>query len=590
MDLHPTGGITMALALASEGKTVSSIELSPSNLSPENLKNSRTSQFALIAAVAGAAVTPMLLFGYHRGHDLEIHLQSWMDASAQFRHGILYPRWASGANYGFGEPRFLFYPPASWMLGGALGLVLPWRIVPAVYVWLTMILAALNMRKLAGEWLPPGAALLAGLVYALNPYFMVTAYTRCAYGELLASAIFPLLLWGALRIEREPRKSVAVVAVSLAAIWLTNLPAGVMASYALACVLLVLALVHRSILPLLYGATATLAGIGIAAFSLLPAAWEQKWVNIRAITTAELSTATNFLFSRFGLPNTHEFNRRISPLAVLLILTAIAAAIAARRTRVRLPTEWWSLTVLCGLSAFLMFRVSSPLWRILPELRYLQFPWRWLFALCAATVLLLGFAVCESKRRRVLWPGIALITLVLDAGTMHTREWFPHVTGKIADQFRSGAGYPGLPEYAPVAEGKSLPTDAPLISVADPAADVYGVHVEPWSSEKKVVVAELSRPTAINLKLLAYPAWQASVNGKPVALQENPQTGQLMVSLPAGFSRTEITFGRTWDRAAGIWISVASCTALLLFSEIFAARRKRSMESRTVEVAPAEAA
>src|SRR5258707_762337 len=62
--------------------------------------------------------------------------------------------------------------------------------------WLTMIFAALTMRKLAEDWLPARAALMAGLVYALNPYLMVTAYTRCAYAELLASAIFPLLLWG----------------------------------------------------------------------------------------------------------------------------------------------------------------------------------------------------------------------------------------------------------------------------------------------------------------------------------------------------------------------------------------------------------
>ena len=567
---------------------MSSIELSPQKL--QNSRHSRTRQFALIAATTGAAVTPMLLFGYHRGHDLEIHLQSWMEASSQFRHGILYPRWASGANYGFGEPRFIFYPPASWMLGGVLGLVLPWRIVPAVYVWLTMIFAALAMRKLIAEWLPPRAALLAGLAYALNPYFVVTAYTRCAYAELLASAIFPLLLWGALRIEFEPRKSIAIVAVSLAAIWLTNLPAGVIASYSLACVLLVLSLAHRSISPLLYGAAATLAGIGIAAFSLLPAAWEQKWVNIRAITTADLSTANNFLFSAFGLPNTHEFNRRISPLAVLVILTAITSAIAARRTRGRLPTVWWSLTVLCALSAFLMFRVSSPLWRILPELRFLQFPWRWMFPLCAAAVLLLAFAVCESKRRQILWPGIALIILVLDVGIMHTKEWFPHVTGKIADKFQSGGGYAGLPEYSPVDKRQPLPADAPLISPADPAADSNGVHVEAWTPEKKVIVADLSRPTAINLKLLAYPGWQASVNGKPVVLQKNPQTGQLMLLLPAGSSRTEITFGQTWDRAAGILVSAVSCAILLVFSEVFATRRRRSVESRTVDVAPAEAA
>jgi hypothetical protein len=446
------------------------------------------------------------------------------------------------------------------------------------------------MRKLAGGWLPPRAALLAGLVYALNPYFVVTAYTRCAYAELLASAIFPLLLWGALRIELEPRKSTVVVAASLGAIWLTSLPAGVIATYSLACALLVLAFVHRSIRPVLYGAAATLAGIGIAAFSLLPAAWEQKWVNIRAITNANLSTATNFLFSPFGLPHTHEFNRRISLVAVLVILTAIVSAVAARRNRERFAAVWWTLAILCGLSGFLMFRVSSPVWRTLPELRFLQFPWRWMFPLCAATVLLLAFAACESRRRPILWPAIALIILVLDAGTMHTKEWFPQVTGKIADKFQSGAGYPGLPEYSPLDERQPLPTNAPLISLADPAAVANSVHVEAWFPEKKVIVAELPRPTAINLKLLAYPAWQASVNGKPLALRENPQTGQLMASLPAGSSRTEISFGRTWDRAIGLLISVASCTILLVFSRFFATRRKRSVESQSVEVAPAEAA
>jgi hypothetical protein len=567
---------------------VSSTEVSRQE--PAAPRKSRARQLALIAALSGIAVTPMLLFGYHRGHDLEIHLQSWMDASAQFRGGTLYPRWASGANYGFGEPRFIFYPPASWMLGGSLGLLLPWRIVPAVYVWLTMIFAALTMRKLAADWLSPRAALLAGIVYALNPYFVLTAYTRCAYAELLASAIFPLLLWGTFRIQCEPRKSIAIVAVSLAAIWLTNLPAGVIASYSLACVLLALSITYRSLRPLLYGAAATLAGIGLAAFSLLPAAWEQRWVNIHAITSADLSMATNFLFSPFGLPNTHEFNRRVSPLAVLLILATLASAIAARRTRERLPTVWWSLTVLSGLSALLMFRVSSPLWRVLPELRFLQFPWRWLFPLCAATALLLAFAIGESKKERILWPAIALTVLVLDAGIAHTKEWFPHVTDKIAAEFQSGAGYPGLPEYAPLAEGKSLPTDAPLVSMADPAADSNGIHVETWAPENKVIVADLSGPTTIDLKLLAYPAWRASINGQAVGLRENSETGQLMVLLPAGFSRTEIKFGRTADRSAGILISVACVAALLGFWKRFALNRKRPRKSHTVEVAAEQAA
>src|SRR5690348_14197215 len=159
---------------------------------------------------------PMLLLGYHSGHDLDIHLDSWMDAAAQFHQGILFPRWASEANYGFGEPRFIFYPPASWMLGGILGLVLPWRVVPAVYVWFTMVVAALTMRKLASNWLSERGALFGGLLYALNPYMLVGAYVRCAYPEMLASAIFPLLLWGIFELERDTRKAFGAIAISFA--------------------------------------------------------------------------------------------------------------------------------------------------------------------------------------------------------------------------------------------------------------------------------------------------------------------------------------------------------------------------------------
>ena len=534
----------------------------------------------------------MFLFGYHHGHDLEIHLQSWMDAAAQLRHANLYPRWATEANYGFGEPRFIFYPPVSWMLGAVLGLLLPWRIVPAVFIWLTTILAALAMRKFAADWLPPRVALMAGILYAFNPYFVLTAYTRCAFGELLASALFPFLLWGALRIQRDPRKSVGIIAVSIATIWLANLPAGVIATYSLLCVLVVLALVQRSIRPVLYGGIAAVMGLGLAAFSLLPAAWEQKWVNIAAVSARSFLFSSNFLFSKVAAPEAYEFNHRLSPLAVLLILAAIVSAIAARQLRKRLPTLWWSLAVLCGISGLLMFRVSSPVWHIVPELRYLQFPWRWLFPLCASTVLLIALAIGESKKARFAWAAVAFIVLVLDASIVHTKQWFPHSVEAIAERFQSGAGYAGLREYAPLTKRDALPANAPVVFIPDQETQGWhAIQVESWSAEEKRILANLVRPTAVDLKLLAYPAWQADVNGKPVALQTNPRTGQVTVWLPVGASRTEIIFAQTRDRTVGIVISALSGAALLAFWKLSAAKRKRpSRQSRPEDVAPARAA
>jgi hypothetical protein len=518
-----------------------------------------------------------------------------MDATVQFQQGILYPRWASEANYGFGEPRFIFYPPASWALGGILGLFLPWSIVPAIFVWLSMILAALAMRMLARDWLPPRAALIASVLYALNPYLLVCAYTRCAYAELLASAVFPLLLCGAFRVARDPRKAFVIIAISFAAIWLANLPAGVIATYSLGCVLVILSVSLRSLRPLLYGSAAAITGLGLAAFSLFPAAWEQKWVHIGAVVRPNQVPTSNFLFSPYGVTNMYMFNHQLSPLAVSLIVASITSVIAARRMRYGAPGVWRSLTVLCCLSGFLMFPVSSPIWRALPELRFVQFPWRWLFPLCTAAAVLLAFVIFQAKRKRALVLVLALLLTVVDAAIVYARHLYPHFVSEIAEQVHSGRGYAGLLEYTPLAsKGRSLPRGAPLISLVDPQPREAGIttpaaYVEVWSAERKVIRADLPRPMAVNLKLLAYPAWQANVNSRPAALQQNPQTGQLMVTLPAGPSRTEIQFVQTWDQATGIGISAGSTAVLIAFWELLAVSRKRATESSEIEAAPARA-
>jgi hypothetical protein len=559
-------------------------------------QDSGRGQFALVLFVTAIPVMPMLVLGYHWGHDLGFHVESWMDASRQFQQGILYPRWASEANYGFGEPRFIFYPPGSWAMGGILGLLLPWTLVPAIFVWLSMILAAVGMRKVAADWLPPDAAMIAALLYALNPYLLVTAYTRCAYAELLASAVFPFLLWGAFRIQRDPGKGFVIVAISLASIWLANLPGGVIATYTLALVLLIVSVLLRSIQPLLYGSVAALTGLGLAAFTLFPAAWEQKWVYIDAVVRPNQLPVANFLFSPFGVANMYMFNHRLSRLAVLLILGALASAIGARRMRHGTPAVWWSLTVLCILSGFLMFPVSTAIWRALPELRFVQFPWRWLFPMCAAAALLVSFAVIQSKRKRILLPVLGLGLVAVDATIVYAKQVYPHFVAEIADKFHSGRGYDGLLEYMPLAgKGRYLPADAPLIAPAEPSIEQSadtppGVYVELWSPERKMIRADLPHPMTVNLKLLAYPAWQASVNGKPAALQDNPQTGQIMLVLPAGASRTEIKFAQTWDRVVGTEISIGSGVVLIALWQLIAVSRKRATEAREVAVVPAKAA
>src|SRR6202051_356153 len=220
--------------------TVSLEEVSAANLTV-NAKRAWLFALLLSLGTALAIISPFFWMGNASGHDFSFHVASWMDAAAQWREGILFPRWAEGANHGFGEPRFIFYPPISWMFGAALGLVVPWIFVPAVFIVLTQTFAGLCAFALGRRLFPQCGARVCAVCYAANPYALLIVYLRSDFAEQLALAFLPLLFLaaaGASGVLDSPvsslRRSIVFLAITFAAVWLTNAPAGVVASYSLA--------------------------------------------------------------------------------------------------------------------------------------------------------------------------------------------------------------------------------------------------------------------------------------------------------------------------------------------------------------------
>ena len=289
--------------------------------------------------VSLAVLAPFFKLGIASGHDVAFHMASWLDVAGQWKQGVLFPRWAEWANFGFGEPRFVFYPPLSWLFGALLGTIFPWQSVVVIFIVCTQTFAGLSAYSLTRRLTDSRfAALLGAACFVANPYALLIIYVRSDFAELLAIAFFPILLLATMRLtarfeHTEPPffKKILLFSLGYSAIWLCNAPAAVIASYSVALLVLVAVLQQRSLRPAMKGAAGITLGFGLAAFYLIPAIYEQRWVNINGALAAGLAPAENFLYSHTSDADHDAFNHVASHLAVFLIFWAIVAATAAWR-------------------------------------------------------------------------------------------------------------------------------------------------------------------------------------------------------------------------------------------------------------------
>jgi hypothetical protein len=309
-------------------------------------------------------------------------------------------------------------------------------------------------------------------------------------------------------------------------------------------------------------------GFGLAAVYIVPAAWEQKWVQIHQVLAHELRPQDNFLFTHANDPEFVLFNWKVSTGAAgVLLVTWIAVVLSYPRRR-SVPETWWSLVALSAVSTALMFPFSEVAWRLLPELRFVQFPWRWLMPLGVAFAALLVMASGRLRRSWIAWVAAGLALAGAATAIAHDAWWDSQDVVVLSEAIRSAHGYEGTDEYEPIGcDRYDLPENAPRIELG--GARVQGetqhprIHVERWGPERKTLEADSPHPVTVVVKLLNYPAWRAEVNGRNARLQSKSGTGQMILALPAGHSQADIVLTRTPDRTVGGIISVVSVFGLV---------------------------
>jgi hypothetical protein len=344
--------------------------------------------------------------------------------------------------------------------------------------------------------------------------------------------------------------------------------------------------------------------LGLAAFYIVPAAFEQRWVQIERAILPGVRVEDSFLFGHTGDAFHNQVLRTASWILVLEFAGACIAAYLAWRKQAGGAAR---IALIATLPVILLLQlpVSDVIWKHAPHLKFLQFSWRWLVALSVVACALAGMALRRSEEGRLGVAGRpfmlarAIIIMMIVAMAISGALLFfqpcdeeDAVTAQVAG-FRLGSGTEGTDEYTPVgadnaaiqqhlplvrvlraAQGDtadSTPADNPEWHAGDPGSITARIDVKRWNGEHWVVSVVTPETGFAVLRLMDYPSWRVTVDRTPVARRPMREDGLMAVPVKAGSHAVDVQWYATRDVIAGREVSAI---ALLAFAVVVVRERK----------------
>jgi hypothetical protein len=270
------------------------------------------------------------------------------------------------------------------------------------------------------------------------------------------------------------------------------------------------------------------------------------------------------------------------------------------------PRWWIPLACISPFVLFLLLPFSLPVWNLLPKLRFLQFPWRWLLVVEAPMAIFFAAAVWpETSRRRWLHPAVAcLCALAFLAVTAFAAGHFFRDGVEYDDlstilaKYDSGAGFVGTYEYAPPGADNSVVTtglpDACITTDFDTELGIASTHQDnpAWLPNQISCIATASAslrqpehfriatvaPQAgfLILRLRSYPAWRITLNGQVATSLPARVDGLIAIPVAQGPVDVSADWSTTQDVIVGRCVT---CVALLMLVSLGLLERRFSRKN-----------
>lgn len=545
----------------------------------------------LVVFVFAILASRTLIFekGYFNMHD-DLQMMRQLEMEKCFLDGQIPCRWVPDMGYGYGFPLFDFYPPLPYLVGEIFR-VMQFSFVNTVKLdfALAIILSGITMYYLAKEFFGKWGGIISSVFYIWAPYHAVDIYVRGEMAEGWAMIWFPFILWASYKLMKSDKKRIINWILGLAVGWagllLThNLMAMIfMPVFAVWC--FIFWIKERDYKKVLYFFTSGVIALGLSSFFTLPAVLEQKYIHIATLTQgyyeyiAHYATINQLLFSRFwgygasvwGPNDGMSFQVGIIywVLSLILIVFGILFFVNKKKNKID-PYILYVLVfsiVFAWFAAFMAHQDSTFIWKKIPILAFVQFPWRFI------SLVILGFSIAAGSiavfiKNKFVYFLVCIFLVILNW------NYFLPKGGKMGEltdaQKFSGVAWnlqrtAGIYDYLPLTADEN--PKAPQTTIAKVMNGEGRITKASQGTDWAKFDTNLTSNSTIRINLFQFPVWKILIDGKPTkaSIPTTEKWGRMYINIPSGTHSVFLKLQNTPLRNFANTISLVSWVILLTF-------------------------
>lgn len=538
--------------------------------------------FAILFVVLLLSTLPLFRKGFFPTHDF-IYIARIFEMDRILVDGQFPPRWAPDIRYG--EPLYNFYAPLPYIVGALISHLGFGYIASAkVLFGLSLILSGFAMYFFVRELTSEKGAFVAAVAYVYAPYRALDIYVRGAVSESFSFIFVPLIFLFAYRLFKKPNtKDSLFLSLSLAAFLLTH---NIYSVLFLPFIVLYLAFLFwrnnfKNFLVYLWPG---ILGFGLAAFYMLPALSETKYLNTSHLLEGYFNFRGHFVaipqffkpFWGFGASlwgPVDDLSLQLGLvhwLAVSLVVFTLTKSLYEKR---RIVTDNWLqilFIVAFIFSLFMQHNRSAFIWEAFDDyLAFTQFPWRFMGISVFFSSILFGFVAKKFRTWSVVLTVLVLLGTYI--GYFKPESYF---TDSIDEHYMADTV---------LSQDDKTPKDYRTIwtkrtdgkTFTDPfheSGTVTVVSQDIRTREYKYTLEGESGGVVV-LPITYFPGWQVYLDGRKIELLDPEERGLIRFAIQEGKHDIVARFTNTPIRLAANTTSLFSLFAVFV---IYAKKNKQT--------------